>query len=191
MSTSASDNKQTINLLIDGREHHSESSVTSTSIGHALALSARYAFLLVARYPRKRIVAHGLQKHRDGADILAERAVVLKCTGKYDSDGAYFFMVYPFSQVPGCPDHGYSMNTARQIPGIGPRDLVQIHHIDRTVVVVGRRHQYRRCIPVRKCSCAQVFRRVILLARSHGGIIAFRKSPTRRTASRTAPVRAA
>ena len=41
------------------------------------ALAAMDALLLVAVNAQQRKIAHGLEKHRDGAKILAKRAVIL------------------------------------------------------------------------------------------------------------------
>ena len=53
---------------------------------HAFALSARNAFLFVTLYPYKRIIAHRLQEHRDGTNVLTECSVVLKSICKDDAN---------------------------------------------------------------------------------------------------------
>ena len=51
----------------------------------AQALAAVDAFVLVAVDAQERKVAHGLEEHRDGAQIFAERTVILERKGKRDA----------------------------------------------------------------------------------------------------------
>ena len=54
---------------------------------HASALPARDAFVVVARDPHQRKVAHRLEEHRDRAHVLAKRAVVVQRKREADPDG--------------------------------------------------------------------------------------------------------
>ena len=45
---------------------------------HPLTLSAGDTFAFVTPYPQQGIITHRLQKHRDRADVFAERTVVLE-----------------------------------------------------------------------------------------------------------------
>ena len=49
------------------------------------ALSAMDAFALVAVDAQERKVTHGLEEHRDGTEIFAERAVILERKGQRDA----------------------------------------------------------------------------------------------------------
>ena len=43
-------------------------------------------FTLVTMDPQQGEIAHGLEKHRDGAEILAERPIIFESEGKRNAD---------------------------------------------------------------------------------------------------------
>ena len=47
--------------------------------------AAMDAFALIAVDPQQRIIAHGLEKYRDGTQVFTERPVVLECKGQRDA----------------------------------------------------------------------------------------------------------
>ena len=52
---------------------------------YLFAFPAGDAFVLIAFYPQQGEVAHGFQEHRNGAYVLAESTVILKCVCKRDT----------------------------------------------------------------------------------------------------------
>ena len=53
---------------------------------HAPAFSALDAFAVVTGDTEQSKIAHGLEKHRDGTQILAERPIIFESEGKRNAD---------------------------------------------------------------------------------------------------------